>query len=71
MDKVVSILVFTWMFFLALSDSIAVAIKNEKIRELSDELTFYKEQYELLKSEQKQDHFDDNDLDNGGVPDAR
>lgn len=46
-------------------------LMRDDLKELSDELTFYKEQYELLKSEQKQDHFDDNDLDNGGVPDAR
>ena len=45
--------------------------KGIRIKELSDELTFFKEQYELLKSEQKQDHFDDNDFDNGGVPDVR
>lgn len=45
--------------------------KGIQIKELERQLTFFKEQYKLLKSEQKQDHLDDNDLDNGGIPDAR
>lgn len=62
MDKVATILIFTWMFFIALITSIEIALRNEKIRELSDELTFYKEKYEQLKLDQIQELLDDRDF---------
>lgn len=64
MEKVATILIFTWMFFIALITSIEIALRNEKIRELSDELTFYKEKYEQLKLDQIQELFDDRDFGN-------
>lgn len=64
MDKVATILIFTWMFFIALITSIEIALRNEKIRELSDELTFYKEKYEQLKLDQIQELLDDRDFGN-------
>ena len=64
MDKVATILIFTWMFFIALISSIEIALRSEKIRELSDELTFYKEKYEQLKLDQIQELLDDRDFGN-------